>query len=116
MTENTVSKTNGIATAALILGVMGALGFIFVFPPFVFGATAIALGLLSGTREGMSMRAKIAIIMGALSMIILIICIVSAVHFLMSNPDFVQEFEDMVLRMYEEMEENGVITGGYDFT
>ena len=116
MTENMVSKTNGLATAALVLGVMGALGFIFVFPPFVFGATAIVLGLLSGTREGMSMRAKIAIIMGALSMIILVVCIVSAVRFLMSNPEFMQNFEDTVLRMYEEMEENGVITGGYDFT
>ncbi len=112
----TKSKTNGLATAALIMGVIGALGFIFVLPPFLFGATAIVLGLLSGTREGMSMRAKIAIIMGALSMIILIICIVSAVRFLMSNPDFIQNFEDTFLEIYDEMQENGVLTGGYDFT
>ena len=112
----TKNKTNGLATAAIIMAIIGALGFMFVFPPFIFGSTAIVLGLLSWTSEGMSMRAKIAVIMGALSMIIIIVCIVSAVRFLMSNPEFVQNFEDTVRRMYEEMEENGVITGGYDFT
>ena len=116
MMDNRTIKTNGLATAALILGVLGALGFIFVLPPFVFGATAIALGLLSGTREGMTMRAKIAVIMGTLSMVLFIICVVQAVRFIMSNPDFVNQFEENFRQIYNELENDGNFYGRYDFT
>ena len=109
-------KTNGLATAAIIFAILGALGLIFVFPPFLFGSTAIALGLLSGTREGMGFTAKIAIIMGALSMIILIVCIVSAIHFIMTNPEILQNFEEVFREVYEELKDTGVYTVENSFT
>ena len=116
MIDNKAVKTDGLATAALILAILGALGFIFVFPPFVFGATAVALGLLSGTREGMTLKAKIAVIMGALSMVMFIVCVVSAVRFLMSNPEFVYQFRDTFQEIYDELENSGSFSGRYDFT
>lgn len=105
MNEEYVEKPNinGLATAALILGIVAALGFIFVFPPFIFGATAIVLGLLSKTGDQMSMRAKIGICMGALSMILLCLILVSAVHLIMSDPGLLDEFNNNFNDLYNEM-------------
>jgi len=103
--ENSIRRAgaNGLATAALILGVVAALGFAFVFPPFVFGATAITLGLLSKMDGVISLRAKIGICMGALSMILLLIIIISAIHLIMTNPGLMQDFTDNFKDVYNEV-------------
>ncbi len=102
--RTTVPKGDGLATAALILGFIGALGIVFVFPPFIFGATAIALGLLSRGDDGLSMKARIGMFMGGLSMALLVVIVVSGVHLLMSNPDIRKEFNQDFDRIYEELE------------
>ena len=103
--ENTISRAgaNGLATAALILGVVAALGFAFVFPPFICGATAITLGLLSRMDGVISLRAKIGICMGALSMILLLVVIIYGMHIIMSNPALMQDFTDNFNDVYNEV-------------
>ncbi|MCR4590956.1 MAG: hypothetical protein K5668_09060 [Lachnospiraceae bacterium] len=112
MNEENIVKpnNNGLATAALILGIVAALGFVFVFPPFIFGATAIVLGLLSKTGDSMSMRAKIGICMGTLSILLLCLILISAVHIIMTNPGMLDEFRNNFDEIY-----NGLLTqeGGY---
>ena len=105
MNEEYIEKPNknNLATASLILGVVAALGFIFVFPPFVFGATAIVLGLLSKTGDMMSMRSKIGICMGALSMILLCFVLGSAIHLLMTDPNLLKEFNDNFNDIYQNV-------------
>ena len=102
---NTINSigVNGLATAALILGVVAALGFIFVLPPFICGATAITLGLLSGNSEGMSLRAKIGICMGALSIILLCLILVSGIHLIMTNPEYFKDFTYNFNNVYNEL-------------
>ncbi len=103
--ENTISRAgaDGLATAALILGVIAALGFAFVFPPFICGATAITLGLLSRMDGVISLRAKIGICMGALSMILLLVVIIYGMHIIMSNPALMQDFTDSFNDVYNEV-------------
>lgn len=103
--EKTISRAgaNGLATAALILGVVAALGFAFVFPPFVFGATAITLGLLSRIDGFISLRAKIGICMGALSMILLLVIIISGIYLIMTNPGLMEDFTDNFNDVYNEV-------------
>lgn len=108
-----VSKTEGLATAALILGIIAAMGFAFVLPPFVFGATAIVLGLLSSGRDGIALRAKIGMFMGALSMVFLIVIMISAVHLIMSNPDILEEFRQYYNEIYQELESEGFLNGSF---
>lgn len=105
-------KTSALATAALILGIIAALGLVFVFPPFICGATAITLGFLSRSDEGLSLRAKIGICMGILSIVLLIIITVSAINFLIDNPDvyrhFTSDFNEFYNEIYQElMEQEG---------
>ncbi len=94
---------NGIATAALILGIVAALGFVFVLPPFICGATAITLGLLSRSGGELSLRAKIGICMGVLSIVLLCVVLISAVHLILTNPEILEIYNDTVNEMYREL-------------
>ena len=109
MEERVKEKGSGLATAALILGLIGALGFVFVFPPFVFGATAIVLGLLSGNGSGIALRAKIGMFMGALSMALFIVITAAAINLLRTDPGLRYEFQKEYDRLYEELENNGFV-------
>ena len=109
MEEQVREKGSGLATAALILGLIGALGFVFVFPPFVFGATAIVLGLLSGNGSGIALRAKIGMFMGGLSMALFVIIMAAAINLLRTEPGLMEEFKHEYNRVYEELENNGFV-------
>ena len=113
-TVKKVDKGEGLATASLILGLVAALGFVFVVPPFVCGATAIVLAFLSVSDNGMSFRAKIGMFMGILSIVLLIVIMVSAVNYLMTNPgifdSIYKEFDGSFEELYNELL-NG--EGGY---
>ncbi len=97
-------KSEGLALASLILGLLGAIGLVFVIPPFVFGATAIVLGLLSRTGAGISLKAKIGMFMGGLSMVLLVVILISGIHLLMTNPGLKEDFDRDFNRIYEELE------------
>ncbi len=108
-------KGEGLATASLILGILGALGFIFVLPPFLFGATAIVLSLLSSSGNGIALRAKIGMFMGAISMALIAFITASVITFFVSHPgifkdyhnDFNELYEELYDEMYEELQDNG---------
>ncbi len=104
------SGAGGLATAALILGIVAALGFVFLFPPFICGATAITLGLLSRSGGVLSLRAKIGICMGILSIVLLLVILVSAVHLILTNPDFLEFYKNNFNELYQELLEQ---EGGY---
>ena len=97
----------GLATASLILGVMAALGFVFVLPPFMFGATAIVLAFLSSGENGIALRGKIGMFMGAISMVLLVFIIASAVHFFLSNPGMFDDYYKEFNELYQEMQNSG---------
>ena len=100
----------GLATASLILGVLAALGFVFVFPPFMFGATAIVLAFLSSGENGIALRAKIGMFMGAISMVLLVVVIISAVRFLLANPGMFDDFHKEFNELYQELQNSGSFT------
>ena len=91
----------GLATASLILGVMAALGFVFVLPPFMFGA------FLSSGENGIALRGKIGMFMGAISMVLLVLVIASAVHFFLSNPGMFDDYYKEFNELYQEMQNSG---------
>ena len=102
-----VDKGEGLATVSLILGLIAALGFVFVIPPFVCGATAIVLAFLSVSDNGMSFRAKIGMFMGILSIVLLIVIMVSVANYIMTHPgifdSFYKEFNGNFNELYEEI-------------
>ncbi len=101
--RSTIPKGDGLATAALVLGLIAALGCLFVLPPFIFGATAVVLGLLSAGEEGLSLKAKIGMFTGVLSMVILVVLVISAVYLLMTDPGLRENITNDFNRIYKEV-------------
>lgn len=70
-------KSNGVAVAALVLGILSLLGLVLVFPGFIFGLVALILGIVGlnkaksiagpGSRKGMSIAG---IVMGVIAMVL----------------------------------------------
>ena len=79
--NNTDKRSAGLATAALVLGIVSLVTLIFVLPTLVCGSLAIILGLLSkGGESTVDGRGKAGIITGtiALCLITLILIILGA--------------------------------------
>ena len=68
---NNKRRSQRMENAALLLGVIGAATFCLVYPALICGSLAIVFALLSrGGERTLTSRAKIALILGAIALII----------------------------------------------
>jgi hypothetical protein len=99
------NQPNGMATAALVLGILAIISICCVYGSYLFGGIAITLGLLSrGKNAKLSTNALIGIILSIIGMVISTVIIVIAVISILfsygSLDGFMQEYESYYEEIY----------------
>lgn len=100
------NQPNGMATAALVLGILAIVSFCCIYGSYIFGGIAITLGLLSrGKEKKLSNNALIGVILSIVGMVISTIIIVAYVILFMSTDaidTYMQEYETIYEDIYGE--------------
>ena len=95
--------SNGLATAAMVLGILALIGIFLIYPVFIFGSLSIILALLSrGKSLKMHVQAKTGVITSAIGLGSVVAIFAMAFTFIYGKPDF---FENIYGMSYQEMME-----------
>ena len=86
-------RSNGLATASLVLGIISLLSTTIFYIAVPCGALAILFALLSRGNGKMYGKCKAAIVMGIAGGVSSIIMIVGAFYMLMNDPEMLRDFE-----------------------
>lgn len=98
------NQPNGMATAALVLGILAVVSICCVYGSYLFGGIAITLGLLSrGKNNKLSSNALIGSILSIVGMIISTVIIIITCITLLSKYDSVNEFLNDYESYYESI-------------
>lgn len=101
------NQPNGMATAALVLGILAIVSICCVYGSYIFGGIAITLGLLSrGNNKKLSSNALIGTILSIVGMVISTIIIVITCITIFSRyssvDDFLNDYESYYESIYGE--------------
>lgn len=100
------NQPNGMATAALVLGILAIVSLCCIYGSYIFGGIAITLGLLSrGKDRKLSTNALIGVILSIVGMVISTIIITLYVIFFMASgaiDTYIQEYESIYEDIYGE--------------
>jgi hypothetical protein len=99
------SKGDGMATAALILGVMSVLSLFFMqlYIPFIAGSVGIILAILSkGSAQKLLSKAKAGIACCTMGLVLDILVCVGSVYLVFNLPTLMPDMVDEVNEMCEE--------------
>jgi hypothetical protein len=101
------NQPNGMATAALVLGILAIVSICCVYGSYIFGGIAITLGLLSrGNNKKLSSNALIGTILSIVGMVISTIIIVITCITIFSRyssvDDFLNDYESYYENIYGE--------------
>lgn len=100
----TPQKGSGMATAAMILGIISLISLLLlrVYIPFLIGGIGIILAILSRGRDRMSGRAKAGIICCITSLVLDVALCALSVYLLFALPDIMPEMMDDVDKICEQ--------------
>lgn len=102
--NNNTAKTNGMATAALVLGILAIVSICCVYGSYILGGIAITLGLLSrGKSHHLSTNAIVGITLSIVGMVISTVIIIFAVVTVFSSYGSMDNFMQQYESIYEEM-------------
>lgn len=94
-------KGSGMATAALVVGIVSLTGLLCLLPSIIFGGLAIVLAILSrGNAKKIMSQAKVGMVMGIISITLSFGMIGASVYTVFSNPDFMEQYEILYEQMY----------------
>jgi hypothetical protein len=100
------NQPNGMATAALVLGILAIVSLCCIYGSYIFGGIAITLGLLSrGKDKKLSTNALIGVILSIVGMVISTVIITLYVIFFMTSgaiDTYMQEYETIYEDIYGE--------------
>ncbi|MBO6148637.1 MAG: hypothetical protein J6O55_04775 [Lachnospiraceae bacterium] len=91
-------KGQGLANAALTMGIISVVGAIFILPPMILGSTAIVLALLSrGGDAVMSPRARTGLITASVGLAAGLALFSFSLYYLLSHAELLEE----LIRQYD---------------
>lgn len=96
------SQPNGMATAALVLGILSIISICCIYGSYIFAGIAITLGLLSRGKNKLNTNALIGIILSIIGMVISTVVIVISTVVLLSSYDSMDDFMNDYESYYEE--------------
>lgn len=92
-TRPPVPKGEGMATAAMVMGILSLVTLFCVYPAFILGGIAIILAILSRGKDSKLMaQAKTGIITSCISIVLSCAVLIGSVAFIMSSPEFMDAF------------------------
>lgn len=98
------NQPNGMATAALVLGILAIVSICCIYGSYIFGGIAITLGLLSrGKDNKLSSKALIGTILSIVGMLISTVIIVISCITIFSKYDSVDDFMTDYETYYESL-------------
>lgn len=87
-------KTNAMAIASLVMGILAIITLCTVYLPLVFGSLSIIFAILSkGDHRHMSGFSYAGIITSVTGIVLSVVTIIAALFMLFTNPDFYQEYK-----------------------
>lgn len=99
------SKSNGFATASLVLGIIALVSAfsMTILPPLIFGSLSIILGILSRGNQKLHSRAFAGVIVSTAALVLNLVICVFSFYMVFSDPDARSQYWSLVNETYEQM-------------